>query len=529
MGPTDGEMAAERAGSQTAAIEMASTALHTALVGLSGTEPTQGQIDAVDGAIRGLEAALAAAADVGDGVKGGYRDLVDGARTRVGQAEGTLTAMRDAAEEAEADAMAALGKALYAAMSGGQNQPTFPLLATDGASSGPYVTSAGVMLDPLGGVGSWDYSAAVPAEAQNPAAVTLVAGDPAGSLGGWTGTEYAATGTGTNIDGEIAYEAVVYGNQGEPTETAFAEAHDLDTGEEFLTVDTAAEYALVMADAFTHSGTQVHSRPERSDAVYVRGTYDGAPGEYRCTAATCSSTNDGGGAPSGLAGWTFTPDEGAMTSRPDSDYLFFGWWEARDGEGVAATTAFYGWAGVTANAALRNTLPAGVNPGTAAFGGGSATYTGAAAGRYAFSNVLGLDVPDSAADGGGRFTADAEMKAVFGAQGHISGTIDNFRLNGGTEDPGWSVALNPDDTMSTGGLINSTSNDNDKDDGTFWTIGETTAPESGQWVGNLYDERPGDPPAGDGSNLPTGIVGHFHSKFGEVGQMVGGFGVELEE
>jgi len=194
----------------------------------------------------------------------------------------------------------------------------------------------GLLLKVTEGVGRWDYHD-TRGVGQEPDAVTLKAGDPAGSLGGWTGTEYAATGTGTTIDGEIAYEAVVYGNQGEPTETAFAEAHDLDTGEEFLTVDTAAEYALVMADAFTHSGTHVHSRPERSDAVYVRGTYDGAPGEYRCTAATCSSTNDGGGAPSGLAGWTFTPDEGAMTSQPDDDYLYFGWWEGRDGEGVVTS------------------------------------------------------------------------------------------------------------------------------------------------------------------------------------------------
>ena len=96
------------------------------------------------------------------------------------------------------------------------------------------------------------------------------------------------------------------------------------------TPDTRASAA-----AFTHSGTQTHQVPSQSDAFYVRGTYDGAAGQFRCSSG-CSSTNDGKGNVSDLTGiWHFKPDAGAMVGGSDDHYLYYGWWVSKDHEGVA--------------------------------------------------------------------------------------------------------------------------------------------------------------------------------------------------
>ena len=51
---------------------------------------------------------------------------------------------------------------------------------------------------------------------------------------------------------------------------------------------------------------------------------------------------------------------------------------------------------------------------------------------------------------------------------------------------------------------------------------------SGTWELQLYDELPGDPPAGDGRNVATSGTGGFYSEFGGIGRMVGSFGVTKE-
>ena len=130
-----------------------------------------------------------------------------------------------------------------------------------------------------------------------------------------------------------------------------------------------------------HSGTQNHPIPDRSNAFYTRGTYDGAPGEYRCT-GTCTSTNDGEGSPSVLGGtWHFKPDAGAMVSQPDAEYLYFGWWVSKDKDGNP--TAASAFAGVVEPS--ENDLDRGAAGGSLT---GSATYAGKAAGKFAMSNPL---------------------------------------------------------------------------------------------------------------------------------------------
>ena len=137
------------------------------------------------------------------------------------------------------------------------------------------------------------------------------------------GTHYSHSNAGT----KVTNAAIVWTNRGAPEVEAFGEKHTLTDGS--LTVANA-NLGLVRADAFTHPGTETHAVPERSDAVYIRGTYDGAPGEYSCPTG-CSSTNNGSGSPSALGGtWTFTPDTGAMASTADANYVYFGWWLRTD-------------------------------------------------------------------------------------------------------------------------------------------------------------------------------------------------------
>ena len=105
----------------------------------------------------------------------------------------------------------------------------------------------------------------------------------------------------------------------------------------------------------------------------------------------------------------------------------------------------------------------------------------------------------------------------------VTGTIDNFRLNDGSADPGWSVTLNRSSAWGdSGGITGPTS------DATVWTINGNKAAASGAWSGTMYDEMPGNAPDGDGSNIPTTVTGTFYSEFSTNGRMVGAFGASKQ-
>ena len=277
-----------------------------------------------------------------------------------------------------------------------------------------------------------------------------------------------------------------------------------------------------MAAAFTHSGIQNHSYVPADGAFTTRGTYDGAPGEYRCS-GTCSSTNDGKGSPTTLGGtWHFKPDGGAnaMAHQPDADYLAYGWWVSKDNDGMPTA----------ASAFVREVGDVDGTVGDTASGAdltGSATYVGHAAGKFALDYSRDKLI-DGTSDGG-HFTADAELVANFGtiAEGStngVTGTIDNFRLNDGSEDPGWSVKLNRSSAWATdGGITGPTAGA-----ATVWSIDGAAAPASGAWNGQMHDESPGNAPSGDGSNVPTTVTGTFYSEFDVIGRMVGAFGANKQ-
>ena len=496
-GPTMAELQME----QRTAISTAIMAAETAVAGVND-DSTDGEVSAAEMAVADARTAIAAAADVPAAETASDTRAVNVIANRLTAAKTSRTAAIDEADKAANMAMAATGKALHAALAD-DDTGTTPLTNIDPTATA--LAASGLTIDATAGAGALDAD-------DNPASVELKAGDSAGALGSWNGMDYALSmGTGDDM---VTNEARVYTNRGAPTTRPFAEVHTGIANGVLPASAVTTGIALVMADAFTHSGTQTHAVPDRSDGVYVRGTFDGAPGVFFC-ATSCSSTNNGSGSPSGLAGeWTFTPDTGAMVSQPDANYLYYGWWVSKDSKGSpTAASAFAevvgdvdGTGDTTAGSALT----------------GSATYAGHAAGKFAMSNPL------DGTGNGGHFTADAELKATFGtdATAGMTGTIDNFRLNDGSEDPGWSVSLARGAWGSTGAITAPAA------DPTVWSINGNKAPASGTWSGQMYDEMPGATdatPPGDGSNIPTTVTGTFYSEFSTIGRMVGAFGAEKTE
>ena len=486
------------------------------------------------------------------------QDLQDEVDRLQGEIDDAEEEKRLAAEEEARKMAAATGKALFAALGPPDTDTPPPTYALANIAA-PTLSAAGLLIDAATGAG------ALPTADGDPDPVTLKAGDSAGSLGGWAGTNYAHTDAGT----KVVNEAVVYNNKGPGKREAFADAlpsgvtiatanaggavpaqvSDLTSAIKGYipisadgTITTGLSFDRVMAAAFTHSGTESHAIPSTGNSFTARGTYDGAPGEYRCVTG-CASTNDGTGSPSGLGGtWFFKPDAGAMVHQPDAHYLYYGWWVSKDKDGdPTAASAFVGRFGTPGDDSATDSdgLNAGWTGTYSTTAGsetitGSASYNGHAAGKWALD--YSRNKAATGASNGGHFTADASLNAKFSGTGAgVSGTIDNFRLNDGTEDAGWSVALHRA-SFGDGGAINAPVDDTsatappnvDESMGTTWSIDGTSADRSGTWSGNMYDEAPGNPPGGDGSNLPTTVTGTFYSEFSDVGRMVGAFGADKQ-
>ena len=488
----------------------------TAAVAGVNDDSTDGEVSAAEMAVAAAKKAIADADAVSVRDKATYTTAVNTAESLLNAAKMARMEAMDAAATAKAKADAKLGKDLRAAL-GGAAANTNALANVTAITLG----MAGLDVTAADDAGALTGAVTVP---------TLKAGESAGALGSWMGTNYAHTDTGTKVENS----AIVYTNQGPGTREAFADVHDVHTdataGDDlkgYYTVDESADFVRFMGAAFTHSGTQTHMYdPDTEVAFTTRGTYDGAPGLFRCT-GTCMSTNDGSGAPSALGGvWHFKPDSGAMVHQPDEQYLYYGWWLNKDKDGKPmAASAFTGRVGADSGDSTD-----GLNPG---WGGsftadttltGSATYAGHAAGKVAMSNPL------DGTGSGGHFTADAMLEAKFGATDTgVTGTIDNFMVDGAAMP--WSVALQRapfgDDGAITAPVDDTGTNDVNEAMSTIWSINDNPAPRSGTWSGMMYDEAVhGD--ADDGSNIPTTVTGTFYSEFSTIGRMVGAFGADKE-
>ncbi len=439
-------------------------------------------------------------------------------------------ARADAAEEAISDKEAAeaaeqltkTAAALKAAL--GAN-PLGNLVEIDAANplpATPSLTLAGLILGDQG---------PLPANSDDVRTPLMAPGASAGSLSDWAGRNYAHTnaigGTNTALvyrnpaasDMKPFAEGATFGDD----EAAFETAYSGATRTLNLSPDPDASLSI-KSSGFPAAGTTTYTTDVVTGSVVIPGTYQGASGNYRCTPAggtACTAAASTGGVDLG-GQWYFIHDVGAMVTLADAAYLYFGWWLQKDEDGVpTSASAFTG--------TIENVdLPA-VNPNTLV---GSATYTGHAAGKFAVSDPLGDD-------NAGHFTADASLKAVFGANtagGGLSGTLDNFMAN--DQAVPWSVSLlrrGWDDT--TNGLADEPMNDpvtdpdvNEGVTSTIWSIDGNAAAASGRWSAQMYDEAPGTVAAGgDGSDVPTSVTGTFQSDFGAIGTMVGAFGATRDE
>ena len=521
----------ERMMAQRMAITNAVTMARTAVAGVDD-DSTDSEVAAADSAVAMLEAAIEAAVDL----PAGDADVASAMGTLT-TLKGTLMVAKDsrdkammAAEDAEAKANAKVGKALHAAL-GPPDSTVTPqnALGNINTTTAPETNlSDGLTIDATAGAGTLTDGTTP----TNPLPVTLKAGDSAGSLGGWMGTNYAHTNPVTGV----VNAAVVYTNQDAPTVKPFATGASFGADQAaFDGAYTAATRTLaigtglttatmdVAGDDFADAATTNHAADPVTGVATVRGTYQGAMGTYRCTpapATPCSSTGSAAGVALSSGSWDFVHDAGAMTSRPDANYLYFGWWLSKDGDGVpTAASAFTGVNGAITALASGTNSPEDLS--------GSAIYAGHAAGKYAIYDVL---------DGtghGGHFTADVELEATFGPiaapnNGGISGTLDNFMAGG--ESMPWSVDLHHAPWGTAGAFASAAAdNTNSTAEATVWSIDGNAAPESGAWMGLMYDEAPGNPPDGDGSTLPTSVTGTFYSEYTSIGRMVGAFGAEHQD
>ncbi len=529
-GPTPEEIAEMeamqmRAMEQKADLEDANEALDTAL---AATLNTQDALDTANAAHTALAAAIEAAADVSAADKAMYQAAASAAMVRISDAQKIFEAaeaermareeeQRKMEEAARAAEMTKLGKALKAAL--GSN----PLGHLDrSTNAGGAVLTATLSVDQTQGL-----------LAADPPVAILSAGDSAGSLGTWSGTNYAHTNRGTGVSNS----AVVYTNQAAPKSYSIATryataanipasggAYTAGTGGKGELAITATADSNIKADVFPTAGTKTFSATAPATEILVPGTYHGASGTYRCS-GTCTATMTATGTSLGGT-WVFAHGAGAMVSVPDSTYLYFGWWLTEDKDGnLTAASAFHGERGdVEGGGTLADVTTIS----------GSATYSGKAAGKFAIND------PVNGGDGG-HFTADANLSAKFSGTGAgVTGTIDNFIAKG--QSVPWSVALNnrtlasdavgaaPARNFIASGAISSATDYTTATPGvddsktTVWSIDGNSASASGTWSGQMYDEALAPASASDGSNLPTGITGVFHSEFGSTHTMVGGFG-----
>ena len=183
-----------------------------------------------------------------------------------------------------------------------------------------------------------------------------------------------------------------------------------------------------------HSGTQDHPIPENTVAVFIDGTFQGAPGRFRCTGDRLQFNQRRQGQPERLGrSLALQARQRRDGDQPDTTYLYYGWWVSKDDEDMpTAASAFTGTVFPTGG-----TAPVSVDLAAATLEG-SATYEGNAAGKFAMSNPL------DGTGSGGHFTADATLTAKLGAiaapnNGGISGMLDNFMAN--DESVPWSVEL----------------------------------------------------------------------------------------
>ena len=254
-------------------------------------------------------------------------------------------------------------------------------------------------------------------------------------------------------DGNVAREVMIVSTDIEaPTDTLFEDVDgqmlnanpETTIGSDFqsLTV-TTANIGHVMSNAFsaaTMATLTFDADDDNTDgmdeAFETAGTYNGAPGTYRCDGnASCTVMLDADDMITAMNGWIFTPEPGAESAVADADYLHYGFWLMKTTDANGADT----YAEVETFAGSSIAVSTGVSSVE-----GTANYKGGSTGVY----VRNVYNPDRTVDTAtaGHFKADVDLMAYFGGtsvaeddQNTVIGTIDNFSLSGEEDASGWGV------------------------------------------------------------------------------------------
>ncbi|MXX88161.1 MAG: hypothetical protein F4213_08995 [Boseongicola sp. SB0677_bin_26] len=237
----------------------------------------------------------------------------------------------------------------------------------------------------------------------------------------------------------------------------------------------------------------------------VTGTFRGMSGRFTCSSETECAARKASEGYELVGPWAFAPSGGNDATftvvTPDTDYAEYGWWIDEDSSVQVESDGIRTFVRFTSTSATAINDFLGVS--------GTATYEGMAAGQVAVH--LG---PESSDNVSGAFEADAMLVASFGTEDTISGTIDNFMVEGSS--PGsWSVELmqSKHDGSAWG------------DAKTKWTMGDAAGTATGNWNVTLHE-------AGTTVNAlkdpPKSAMGTFNSEYGTSGNMVGAFGAERQ-
>ena len=263
----------------------------------------------------------------------------------------------------------------------------------------------------------------------------------------------------------------------------------------------------VSAPAFGTSGAKTHTANGVTSTGTARfttsGSLHGVAGTYTCT-GTCTSSFDADDVlVLGGTSWTFTPSN-PSASVMDGTAVQYGWWTNDLGKTDAVARVYYG--------------PKDMNV-VAYTGGGKATYTGDAVGQYAIHRGAGSD------NDSGAFTADVTLNANFGTGAEISGKVDGFMGDDGMARD-WEVELRAA-TITSGAWAPAGTPDNASDNEamTVWTMGGVKGSAAGSWRGQTYG--PGATP--DVTLTPAAVAGAFSAEHGNIGNMIGSFGADVDD
>ena len=500
-GDTDMEMP-DPAIAERAAITNAITTANTAVAAVTDTA-SDGMVAAADAAITAARTAISNATNVPAEEKAAHTTTVTTLETALSTAKTSRTAAMEAAEKLQADASFASAKSLLRAFNRALDATpaaTHPAITSVSASSGGAFKVTTTTTD----VGKFES-----AEAPD-----MVVGHHGAML--------------MHDDEEMVVYSSIDNADAKPLDEVFEETGDPGSNDYDVTDDGTGN--SVPRSAITVADELVVTRDTNADMATFPGNVNGAMGTFSCTISndTCADPVAADGAITSTLGtiWTFKPNAGARTDVADTDYVYFGWWlKKATGDWRLDTIAGHkGYGAAGADATPRTDLAGALT--------GSATYSGAAAGKFA---IVGAGEGQA-----GHFVADAELKVDFDADNApdtpgndelgvtISGMIDEFMANGTSRD--WTVALTWDRDGATLGLQPVGANINAVDtalggkDAT-WKDGDITLATGGDWTANFYgtDE--------DDNNLPMAAAGEFRASAGDaiVGHHIaGGFGVEKE-